>query len=129
MKKIYFISLASPILFLLGCSSSPPVIEASVPLIQQPVKSIGKNAIPSELNTIMAEQPQGYSGVYNDVQFTLGKRYFSALGKQCRVIYLIATSTDSVKQQRVVCKETQDSQWSITPQVIDSKNSQIGFGA
>ncbi|GGP85155.1 hypothetical protein [Shewanella ulleungensis] len=129
MKKKCIISFSATMLFLVGCASSPPVIEASIPLLDQPIKSIGENVIPSELNSIVSQQPQGYAGVYNDVQFTLGKQYFSALGKQCREVYLNYASNNADKQRRVVCKDNQSVQWSIIPQVIDSKNNQIDFGA
>ncbi|MCL1100418.1 hypothetical protein [Shewanella saliphila] len=129
MKKNCIVSLSAIMLILMGCTSSPPVIEASMPLLEQPVKSIGENVLPAELNTIISQQPQGYAGVYNDVQFTLGKQYFSALGKQCREVFLNYTTNNSDKQRRIICKDNQSVQWSIIPQVIDSKNNQIDFGA
>ena len=67
MKKNCIISLSAAMLFLVGCTSSPPVIEASMPLLEQPVKSIGENIIPSELNTIVSKQAQGYTSVYKNV--------------------------------------------------------------
>lgn len=129
MKKNCIVSLSAIMLVLIGCASSPPVIEASMPLLDQPVKSIGENVLPTELNTIISQQPQGYAGVYNDVQFTLGKQYFSALGKQCREVFLSDMTNNSGKQRRIICKDNQSVQWSIIPQVIDSKNNPIDFGA
>ena len=129
MKKTCIISLSASILFLVGCTSSQPVVEASLPLIEQPVKSIGENTIPLELNSIVSEQPQGYTSVYNNIQFTLGKQYYSALGKHCREIYLNYATNDLRKQRRVICQDNQSQQWSIIPQIIDSKTNPIEFGA
>ena len=129
MKKNSLITILSPILFMLGCTSSPPVIKASVALIDKPIESKNiNNALPEKLSNAVQTRPQGYVSIYNGTMMLLGNKYTSALGSECRAIYLSDENNKVKKERRTVCKDQASGQWSMTPQVIENKNSQIGFG-
>lgn len=128
MKKNSLIIMFTPILFLLGCSTSPPVTKASVALIDKPIKSENSNSLPTKINTALQTRPQGYVSIYNGTMMLLGNKYISALGSECRAIYLSDENNKVKKERRTACKDETSEQWSLTPQVIENKNSQIGFG-
>jgi len=128
MKYNYLIALFTPLIFTLGCTSSPPVIKASVGLINKPIESEKVNALPTELDKAVQGRPQGYVSIYNGTMMLLGKKYTSALGTQCRAIYLSDENNKVKKERRTVCKNEKTQQWSMTPQVIENKNNQVDFG-
>ncbi|WP_232510957.1 hypothetical protein [Pseudoalteromonas atlantica] len=128
MKHKSLIALLTPLLFTLGCTSSPPVIKASVALIDKPIESNKVDALPSELDKAVQGRPQGYVSIYNGTMMLLGKKYTSALGTQCRIIYLSDENNKVKKERRTVCKNEKTQQWSMAPQVIENKNNQISFG-
>lgn len=129
MKKNSLVILFSPIVFMLGCASSPPVIKASVALIDKPIESQPTNlTLPLALNEAVQTRPQGYASIYKGVLFSLGKKYTSALGVECRALYLSNENNKVKKERRTVCKDQTSNQWSVTPQVSDNKNNHISFG-
>mgnify|MGYP005995585915 CR=1 FL=1 len=128
MKKNKVILSLIPFLILTGCASPPPVLHAARALIDEPIKSTGSSTLPKQLSEILESQTQGYTGQYNNIEFTLGKQYTSALGESCTVVYLKKSEQLAKQERRAACKNA-NQQWVITPQVIENKNNQISFGA
>ena len=128
MKNNKVILSLLPFLFLTGCAMSPPVLHATRALIDEPIKSNSASALPTYLSDVLDSKPQGYTGQYNNIEFTLGLQYTSALGENCRVVYLKRAEQLAEQERRAVCKNT-NQQWVGTPQVIENKNNQISFGA
>jgi len=128
MKVNLAISSLIPALFMLGCTSSPPVLHATRTLINTPVEPINQNSVPLEFIQLIQNKPVGYQGVSNGVAFTLGKQYTSALGKQCQELFLKQQGQNIAKTRQAMCKNGQTNQWVLAPQIIDNKNNSISFG-
>lgn len=128
MKKNKVILSLLPFLILTGCATPPPVLHATRALIDEPIKSMGTSALPTYLSDVLDSKPQGYTGQYKNIEFTLGLQYTSALGENCRVVYLKRAEQLAKQERRTACKNA-NQQWVITPQVIENKNNQISFGA
>ncbi|MDC9529663.1 DVU3141 family protein [Pseudoalteromonas sp. Angola-7] len=128
MKINLALTSLMPILFLLGCTSSPPVLHATRALINEPVQQINSNVVPLEFTQLIQTKPIGYQGRYKSIEFTLGKKYTSALGEQCRELFL-KQDQNSGQTRQAMCKNSQTEQWLMAPQVIKNKNNAISFGA
>lgn len=128
MKINKFVLSIPTILLLSGCAMSPPVLQATRPLIEQPLPTKSVNVLPKSLNEVMESQYQGYSGQYKNIEFTLGQKYTSALGQLCRTVFFTESAQPTKQERRSICKNA-NLEWVIIPQVIKNKNSQIHFGA
>lgn len=129
MKINLALTSLMPILFLLGCTSSPPVLHATRALINESVVHTNQNVIPLAFTQLIQSKPVGYQGSYKNIEFTLGKKYTSALGEQCRELFLNQQGQSSAQTRQAMCKNSQTDQWVMAPQVIKNKNNTISFGA
>lgn len=128
MKVNLATTLLLPVLFLFGCTSSPPVLNATRTLISEPEQQTNQNIVPLEFIQLIKVKPLGYKGLYKSVEFKLGKKYTSALGDSCIELFLKQQGLSTVATRQAVCKNNQANAWIMAPQVIDNKNNIISFG-
>jgi len=128
MKINKFVLSIPTILLLSGCAMSPPVLQATRALIDQPVPTKPASVLPKSLNKVMESQYQGYTGQYKNIEFILGQKYTSALGQPCRTVFLKELAQPAKQERRSICKNA-NQEWIVIPQIIKNKNSQIHFGA
>lgn len=130
MNFTKFFCFLTPCVLLMACSSAPPSVEASRNMIETVVPSKNKKVVPQELWSELNTRYVGDSFQYQDVAIVFGEFYYSALGQYCRTVSLNrSTELYGVPQQRAVCKKVDSEQWSIAPNVVDSKKELISLGA
>jgi hypothetical protein len=113
---------------LFGCAS-PPVLQASMPLIQDVKATNAASIMPDSIASKLATRPSGFTDKYQDnMAYVLGEKYISALGKECRVIYFRKSNSSSKKIKRTACKVSDSADWVLNPQIIETKDSQYDFG-
>ena len=97
LEAIFAISLG-------GCAYQPKQVEASRPLVN-PVDMNAQPVMPSAVQQALNTLPQGSAFTHHDTTFTLGKRYVSALGREC--VELIYSQQQGHQQRSAACKSAE----------------------
>ncbi|MFM5047989.1 hypothetical protein ACEUBW_00780 [Aeromonas veronii] len=95
-----------------GCAYQPKQVEASRPLVN-PVDMNAQPVMPSAVQQALNTLPQGSAFTHHDTTVTLGKRYVSALGREC--VELIYSQQQGHQQRSAACKSAE--QWYQVPQL------------
>ncbi|WP_153914046.1 hypothetical protein [Shewanella sp. TC10] len=130
MKKFSCFILFTSII-LTGCSSSPPQVKASTPLIDSVASSINTSSIPKSLWADLSSKSNGTIVRHQQFEVEFGYAYFSALGQKCRQLYISSISSDVItpKQKRIACLKKNDLSWWLMPQVVDNQGDNYHFDA
>ncbi|MDO6617597.1 hypothetical protein [Shewanella sp. 6_MG-2023] len=116
-----------------GCSSAPPKVQASRPLVEIVIPTASKVEVPSQLWQKLSNDPAGSIVEFENLQVTLGSAYFSGLGQLCRKVDIQQQSTNHQTanllnvEKRIVCLQEATSKWMLIPVVIDEQTSARGF--
>ncbi|GKR44080.1 hypothetical protein [Aeromonas caviae] len=103
-----------------GCAYEPKQVEASRPLVN-PSSTTAQQAMPANLQQALNTQPQGAALSTNDVTFTLGQRYVSAMGREC--VDLLFNNMQGHSQRSVACKS--EELWYLIPQLDQASVSSL----
>ncbi|MGL6472311.1 hypothetical protein ACSZNS_14350 [Aeromonas caviae] len=95
-----------------GCAYEPKQVEASRPLVS-PSAASTQRAMPANVQQALNTLPQGAAISTNNITFTLGQRYVSALGLECAE--LLVNSYQGHSQRSAACKR--DELWYQVPQL------------
>lgn len=95
-----------------GCAYEPKQVEASRPLVN-PSATSAQPAMPANVQQALNTLPQGAVISTNNITFTLGQRYVSALGLECAE--LLVNSYQGHSQRSAACKR--DELWYQIPQL------------
>lgn len=128
MKKLSSFIFFTNII-LTGCSSSPPQVKASTPLIDSVTSSINTSSIPESLWADLSSKSNGTVIRHQQFEVEFGNAYFSALGQKCRQLYISNISSEVIlpKQKRIACLQQTDLSWWLMPQVVDSQGDNYHF--
>lgn len=131
MKKIKpFIYLLLPTI-LSACTSAPPELDATRPLIETVITTNSNITIPPELWQDLHKGKLGHVVYFNHVKVVLGRRYYSALGNVCRNVVLTQGSTQYTNkiesQKRAACYNEGTNQWQLMPLMVAIKQHPINF--
>ncbi len=133
MQNFIKIIILSLYFGLFSCSSTPPFLSPSKALVNTSVIKMGKS-IPQKYSEFLNTNIPGNNIVVNDQIVSLGEYYTSALGQQCRILYIaesklnLATSSkgQSTRRKRIVCKQDESDSWVLIPAIVERvKNKAI----
>ncbi|MCL1044124.1 hypothetical protein L2737_02100 [Shewanella electrodiphila] len=106
-----------------ACSSSPPRVEASRSMIKYDQVLESAKLVPETLWTALELKEEHEVISYNGKAISLGELYFSALGLQCRKIYISKIANIKAdKFERISCKANTGEAWYLMSNVIDNNN-------
>lgn len=118
-KKL--ITLCSALL-LGACSSQPPVVYSSQPLVNH--VEAKSNLVSSQYWTLLDSLSIGDTQIINQQNVIVEAKYLSALGEQCIMLRIPSEIID----KRVVCKMSNE-EWKLVPNiVVSNKNSDLFEG-
>ncbi|MCL1067018.1 hypothetical protein L2735_09385 [Shewanella olleyana] len=110
-------------ILLSACSSSPPRVEASRSMIKYDQVLESAQLVPEPLWVHLEQKNVNDVTPYNDVEITFRESYFSALGLQCRKIYISKVPSKNTNRfERVSCKSNSGKSWYLISNVIDNNN-------
>jgi len=119
------IAITLSLLTIVGCTSKPREVSASLPLVSLSQEKPNKKEIPSQYWAYLSDS-QSTSFKHDKYQVQLSSLYTSALGQVCRELTLI--DKESNEQRRTACeasfvsKDNQaDKAWFLEKQIIESR--------
>lgn len=122
------------LIVLTSCASSPPFLSPSKALVTSSVIQMGKNIAP-KYNEFLNSRGQESKILKNGQRVSLGEYYTSALGQQCRILFVseslsfssISSSKRAVSRKRIVCKQPEQERWVLIPSIVEQANSKPIF--
>lgn len=122
IKYLAFSMLVSG--FLVGCSSQPRQVEASLPLVKQQIIPIGKK-LPAKYRQQLEDHSTKWL-IHKDYDIEMGAFYTSSLGNDCRKLNV--RTIEKVTVQRIACAEKSQYEgqvraWYLVPDIVQSATS------
>ncbi len=134
MQILKYLCFSLILFSLVACSSAPPVLTPSKPLVNGKVVKLGV-LIPIKYHDFLSRSSLGESKVINGFRVLLGEQFTSALGNSCRVLVVSAEkgqvnllNTSQISHnKRIACELEEDKQWRLIPAIIEQANEKSIF--
>jgi len=116
------------LLSIVSCTNSPPVLTTDKPLVK-PTTDNGFKRVPEEYWAIINDGAEHESFSFKDNYIRLGHTFTSALGKECRQLFVSkniengSNSPLSKINKRITCKNPENSSWFAIPAIVELKRS------
>ncbi|QOL24405.1 hypothetical protein LP316_08475 [Thalassotalea sp. LPB0316] len=120
MSKIKFLSTICTAILISACSSKPPVVYSSQPLVSE-IKT-EPNVISKQQASVLDGLNIGDSRTVNNYSFVVEAKYLSALGEECMRLSINHSNVN----KRIVCKAPLDG-WKLVPHIVVEQSPSVLF--